>query len=181
MVLNHKANMIKAYFNDLSKDYIIDYVQEDKFYGTAGGLYLLRDKLNSTFILSNCDIIINDDIACAYKTHVKQQNMLTIICSMKDFTIPYGIVNTNKKGIVTSINEKPELDYLVNTGVYIIEPVFLDLLRDGEFAHITTLIKRCIECGHKVGVFPISGSAWLDMGQLDNMEEMLSKFNISNE
>ena len=42
LVVNHKKNMIKAYFNEIEKAYKVDYVDEDKPLGT-GGLSLLRE------------------------------------------------------------------------------------------------------------------------------------------
>ena len=61
LVVNHKKNMIKAYFNEIEKSYKVDYVDEDIPLGTGGGLSLLKGKINSTFILSNCDILIEED------------------------------------------------------------------------------------------------------------------------
>ena len=37
LVVNHKKNMIKAYFNEIEKDYKITYVDEEKPLGTGGG------------------------------------------------------------------------------------------------------------------------------------------------
>ncbi len=58
--VNYKSEIIKEYFNKLPK-YNIEYVQESKPLGTAGSLKILAAKINSTFFVSNCDIIINDD------------------------------------------------------------------------------------------------------------------------
>ena len=52
MILNYKANMIKAYMSDLEKNYDIDYVTENEFLGKAGGLKLLQGRINYTFFLS---------------------------------------------------------------------------------------------------------------------------------
>jgi NDP-sugar pyrophosphorylase family protein len=71
MILNYKANMIKAYMSELQKDYHIEFVQENEFLGTAGGLYLLKDKIKTPFFVSNCDILIDADLECVYKTHKK--------------------------------------------------------------------------------------------------------------
>ncbi|KAF0226211.1 MAG: nucleotidyl transferase [Erysipelotrichaceae bacterium] len=178
MILNHKANMIRAYFNDLKKDYSIDFVQEESFLGTAGGLYLLKDKLKSTFFMSNCDILINDDLACVYHTHVKDRNAITFVCSIKTIEIPYGVISTNDSGRLLSIDEKPKYSHFVNTGVYVIEPEVFKYLKEGEFIHITDLAIRCSNAGERVGVFPISENSWLDMGEFKNMEEMLKEFEI---
>jgi CBS domain-containing protein len=56
LVVNHKKNMIKAYLNEIEKSYKVDYIDEEKPLGTGGGLSLLKGKIHSTFILTNCDI-----------------------------------------------------------------------------------------------------------------------------
>ena len=38
MIVNYKRGMIKSYFADLEKDYTVDFIDEDVFMGTGGGL-----------------------------------------------------------------------------------------------------------------------------------------------
>ena len=178
MILNYKANMIKAYLNDLEKDYSIDYVTETEFLGTGGGLRLVKDMIKTTFFVSNCDTLINADLECIYKTHKKSRNKITFVCSMKDIIIPYGVVETSQDGGVVSLKEKPEFSMLVNTGLYMIEPEVLDDIGDGEFIHLPDLAKRYIEKGENVGVFPIPEKAWMDMGQFAEMENMKKELGI---
>ena len=120
MILNYKAGMIKAYMSDIPKNYKLEYVKEEVFLGTAGGLSLIKEKVKETFFMSNCDILINDDLECVYKTHKARKNKITFVCSMKDVVIPYGVVETNQEGYITNIQEKPNYSHLVNTGVYLI-------------------------------------------------------------
>ncbi len=178
MILNYKANMIKAYMSDLEKNYDIDYVTETEFLGTAGGLKLLQGKINSTFFLSNCDVLVDADYECIYKTHKAKGNKITFVCSMKDVVIPYGVVKTDDDGFITEMTEKPDFSFLINTGVYMIEPEVLDDLKDGEFIHLPDLAQRYIDKGEKVGVFPVSEKAWLDMGQFAEMENMVKSLGI---
>lgn len=57
--VNYKANVIKRYFDNLNNsEYNISYFQEDSPLGTAGSLTLLKGKINSTFWVSNCDILV---------------------------------------------------------------------------------------------------------------------------
>ena len=175
MILNHKSEMIKSYMNEIEKDYSVNFYKEKEFLGTAGGLLLLKEQIKSTFYLSNCDIIINDDLACAYKTYKMKKNAITFICSMKDIIIPYGVVQTDENGNILSMKEKPNYSQLVNTGVYVVEPYVINLIRENELIHMPELAKRCIDRGYKVGVFPIPESSWMDMGQFDEMKNMLQK------
>ena len=64
LILNHKRNMIKAYYNEADLPCRIHYVDEDRFLGTGGGLSLLRGKIGGTFFLSNCDCLLDADYTC---------------------------------------------------------------------------------------------------------------------
>ena len=178
MILNYKANMIKAYMSELERDYSIDFVKEDAFLGTAGGLKLIKDKVNTTFFVSNCDILVDVDLECIYKTHKAKKNKITFVCSMKDVVIPYGVVETDEDGMITNMKEKPGFSFLINTGLYMIEPEVLDDIEDGEYIHLPDLAQRYLEKGEKVGVFPISEKAWMDMGQFKEMENMMKNLGI---
>lgn len=178
MILNYKANMIKAYMSELERDYYIDFVKEDAFLGTAGGLKLIKDKVNTTFFVSNCDILVDADLECIYKTHKAKKNKITFVCSMKDVVIPYGVVETDEDGMITNMKEKPGFSFLINTGLYMIEPEVLDDIEDGEYIHLPDLAQRYLEKGEKVGVFPISEKAWMDMGQFKEMENMMKNLGI---
>ena len=59
--------MIKSYFAELTTDYSLDYVEEDKPLGTAGSLHLIKEKFEVPVIVSNCDILIQADYADIYK------------------------------------------------------------------------------------------------------------------
>lgn len=43
--------MIKSYFADLEKDYTVDFIDEDVFMGTGGGLCLLKGRMDSPIFL----------------------------------------------------------------------------------------------------------------------------------
>ena len=178
MILNYKANMIKAYMSDIEKEYDIDYVTESQFLGTGGGIKLLEDKIDTAFFLSNCDILVDADYDCIYQTHKKRGEKITIVCSMKNFIIPYGTIKTDLNGYITEMLEKPDFSYLINTGVYLIEPEVLKDIKPNEFIHMPDLAQRYIDKGEKVGVFPVPEQAWLDMGQLSEMENMIKKLGM---
>lgn len=172
MIVNYKRNMIKAYFNDMDHGYNIHFWDEESPLGTGGGLYLLKDCINDTFILTNCDILILDDVRKIIKHHKEEKNKVTMVCSLKNFTIPYGIVNFSEGGEISSFEEKPQLSFFTNTGYYILEPDVFDYIDQGEKIGMPDIIDRMRKNGLKVGVYPISENAWLDMGQFDSMESM---------
>jgi len=172
LVVNHKKNMIKAYFNEAMKAYTINYVDEDLPLGTGGGLSLLKGKIYSTFLLSNCDILIEEDYGKILGYHQRENNLITMVCSLKKIRIPYGVIEIGESGEIVKMQEKPEYSYFTNTGMYIIEPRVINELNDNQAIGFPDIIEKYKQLGEKIGVFPISENSWLDMGQLDGMEEM---------
>lgn len=179
IIVNHKKNMIKAYLNDIQKDYEVNFVDEDEPLGTGGGLSLLKNQISEPFFLSNCDILIESDYSKMYKHHIDQNNFITIICSLKVLKIPYGVVEVSDKGNIDKMEEKPEISFLVNTGMYIVDPRVINELEMHEKIHFTDIIEKYRKLGEKIGVYPISESSWMDMGQLDELDEM--KRRLDNE
>ncbi len=175
MSVNYKADTIKNYFDFINNpEYNLSYFQEDKPMGTAGSLRLLKDKINSTFFVSNCDILIEEDYANILDYHCNNKNELTVVAAVKTISIPYGTIITGENGLLESIEEKPTLSFKINTGLYILEPTLLDDIPD-EFFHITHLMEKLKAQGRRVGVYPISQNDWKDMG---DWKEYLKLINV---
>ncbi len=178
LIVNHKKNMIKAYFNEINKDYTVHYIDEDKPLGTGGGLSLLKGKINSTFILSNCDILIEEDYEKIYNFHKEEDNLITMVCSLKNIRIPYGVIEISEKGEIEEMKEKPVISFITNTGMYVVEPNVIDELENDTCIGFPEIIDKYRCAGYKIGVYPISEHAWLDMGQPEEMEEMRRRLNF---
>lgn len=172
MIVNYKKNLIKAFFMDSECNRNVEFVEEKEYLGTGGGLKLLKNMVSGTFFMSNCDVLIQEDYSNIIEYHKKEKNIITIVSAMKNVTIPYGTIETDEEGRATKLTEKPSYSFLTNTGLYIIEPRFLELIPEHTFIHITDVISNCINSNEKVGVYPISESSWMDMGQIEELEAM---------
>lgn len=173
--VNYKAGMIKNYFSYLNNDaYHITYFQEDKPMGTAGSLRLLKDSINSTFFVSNCDTLIDEDYASILEYHRNNHNELTVVAALKTYSIPYGTIKTGSDGILEGVDEKPTLTFKVNTGLYILEPTVFDDIPD-DFFHITHLMDKLHQEGRRVGIYPISQNDWTDMGDWDEYLKLVRR------
>lgn len=172
MIVNYKKNVIKAYFQDQDNPINIHFIEETEFLGTGGGLKLLKGRYPSTFFVSNCDILIEEDYGEILKFHKEQKNIVTMVCALKKIEIPYGTVEVTNGGKALRLNEKPQLSFTTNTGLYVLEPEFLEEIPDQTFIHITDVIQKCINQGKNIGVYSISEENWLDMGQEDELERM---------
>lgn len=178
LTLNFKANLIKAYFADLEPAYSVTFLEEARPLGTAGSLAMLRGTVDETFFVSNCDVLIDADYADILRFHRESGSAITLVASAKRFTIPYGVCEVGPGGKLAGISEKPGFDYLVSTGMYVLEPDVLDLVPDGEVYHITQLIEDCTAAGRTVSVYPVSEKSWMDMGQLDELQSMRARMGL---
>lgn len=173
VIVNYKKDMIKAYFNEMKeKSYTITFVDENIPLGTGGGLKLLQSYLHTDFILTNCDILIKSDFSDIIKQHSNKNNVVTMICSAKKFKIPYGIVELDKNENILEMKEKPTLNFLTNTGCYVVSSSVFDYIADNENIGFPDIIGRIKDADKKVGIYPIHQDAWLDMGQFDELNRM---------
>lgn len=168
--VNYKAELIEYYLKQQNLPFHLNYFKEEKPMGTAGSLSLLKDKIDETFFVSNCDILIDQDYAEVLNYHRENNNEITVIAALKSYPVAYGTIETGENGRLLSMVEKPELTFKVNSGMYILEPHLLKEIPANTFFHITQLIEKVNNRGGKVGVFPVSEKSWRDVG---NWEEYL--------
>jgi dTDP-glucose pyrophosphorylase/predicted transcriptional regulator len=173
--VNHKAKIIKSYFDELNPSYNLQYVHEEVPSGTAGALRNLIGIIDSTFFVSNCDIIISADYSDILNFHKSHNYDLTLIASLKHYSIPYGTCEVGDKGELIEIKEKPSFDFLVNTGMYILESDILNLIPKETSFHMTDLIESLKQSGKKVGVYPISEKSWIDTGEWEEYKNALNR------
>ncbi len=175
IIINYKRHLIKSYFRDTPLDVDLTFFEEDEFLGTAGGLRLLIGRYSEPFFMTNCDILIDDDYSKMMDYHKKNGNIITIVSAVVNLSLPYGVIIPNGDGCVSAIKEKPEISNIVNTGFYILDPEFLEMIPKNTFIHITDVIKKCIDQNKKVGMYPISGERWMDMGQMEELQIMAER------
>lgn len=174
MSVNYKADMMRYYLGQLEHQYNIEFFQEDKPLGTIGSVSLLKGKIATPFFVSNCDILIDQDYRDVYEYHQNNHNDLTIVTAVKSFKIPYGVIETGDDGLMTGLQEKPDITYMINTGVYLLNAECIDEIPEGEFFHITHLMEKIKQRGGRVGCFPVSENAWKDMGEWPEYLKMIN-------
>ncbi len=171
VTLHYKKELIKTFFKEYPLPYHIDWVEESESLGTAGGLRQLKDRFHEPFFVSNCDILLETDLKNILDWHNSEKAMLTLVGCHKEMVIPYGTLEM-KQGTLTAINEKPKLDFIINTGVYVMNPKVIDLISKNEHLDMNHLIKRVSDQG-KVTVYPLY-EGWLDLGQWHEYQESIN-------
>lgn len=79
-------------------------------------------------------------------------------------------------GAICKISEKPEFNYQVNTGIYVMESTVLGEIPRGKVYQMTDLLDRLMREGRRVGAYPVTENCWKDMGELNEMHKMLDAF-----
>ena len=172
--LNYKAEIIKLYFAENSDGFQISYVQEQEALGTAGALQLMGEQLCETFLVSNCDVILDINHEQLLQYHWKNRNSATIVGVVKNMQIPYGVMKM-KGGTLVEMTEKPDYSFVINSGVYVLEPELISLIPKNEPLNMPELLLKAKSLGHKVGVYPVS-SNWFDIGQWEEYQHTLDYF-----
>ncbi len=178
LLLNFKSEMIEAYFSGVEKNYKLNFVKENEFLGTAGGLLLLDDIDSDMFIVSNCDVIVKADFQQVIKLHKKQNASMTVLSSIQHHKIPYGVIKFKDKGEVTDIHEKPEYTVTINTGVYVLNKETLDFIPKNKYFDMTDLIKVLIDNNKRVVTYPVNGNEYIDIGQWDEYKQAVGKLQM---
>lgn len=171
VIVNYKKELIRTYFNEAENSYSIRWYDEIKPLGTGGGISLLKG-LDRTFFFINCDTLLLSDYDSILSFHRENGNAITMICAWKSFTIPYGVVDMGKNGAIEKMREKPELSFLTNTGMYIIEPEVIDDVPEDTSITLPEIVSLEMQKGRKVAAYPVAESEWLDMGQMSELEKM---------
>ncbi len=176
--VNYKSKVIKDYFGNGKKFGVkIDYVNEKKRMGTAGGLSLLKDKPSEAFFVINGDLLTNFDFDKLLDFHINNKSEATMCVTEYVINSPYGEVKLDNVK-VNSIEEKPKHKFFVNAGVYIFNPNCIKLIPK-KFFDMTSLFKKLISYNYKVVSFPIIES-WLDVGRMGDFQKANEQYKIKS-
>lgn len=173
--LNYKADLIEFYLKNQELPFELFFFREETPRGTVGSLSLLTNKIQQTFFISNCDILIEQDYSEILDYHSGNKNEITIVAALKHFPITYGIIESGENGILIELKEKPELTLKTNSGMYILEPHLLKEIPKNVAFNITELIDQIVKRNGKVGVFPVSEKAWKDIGDWTEYKQHINE------
>jgi dTDP-glucose pyrophosphorylase len=174
--VNYKADMIMEHFGDGEKwGAEIRYIHEDRPLGTAGALALLEGRPQLPLIVMNGDLLTRVNFNHLLDYHHQNQAAATMCVREYDIQVPYGVVRIDGNKI-KSIDEKPVHRFFVNAGIYVLDPSLIDLIPKGQPFDMTSLFEKILELPRKkLVVFPVR-EYWLDIGQIDDLNQANSDF-----
>ncbi len=171
VTLAYLPQKIRDYFgNGSSFGVNLHYFIEDSPLGTAGSVKNAEAFLDDTFVVISGDSLTDMDLCSAVKYHKEKHSSATLILTKVDVPLEYGVVITNKEGIVTGFLEKPSWGEVfsdtVNTGTYILEPKVLKYFDRGKkFDFSQDLFPLLLEKKDPLFGYVMSGY-WCDIGDL---------------
>jgi dTDP-glucose pyrophosphorylase/CBS domain-containing protein len=164
-----KPEKISDYFGDGSSFGVeLNYVNEDKPLGTGGALGLI-DTPTEPMLIINGDILTQIDFRAMLVYHQEHRAIMTVAVKQYDIIVPYGVIECEGPR-VCALKEKPQMHFLVNAGIYLIEPKVFELIPNGVHFNMTDLIQRLLDSNHSVVGFPVI-EYWLDIGQHADYEK----------
>ena len=166
---HYKPEKISDHFGDGSSFGVeLTYVNEDRPLGTGGALGLI-DAPNETTLVINGDVLTQVDFRAMLAYHREHRADMTVAVKQYDIKVPYGVIEC-AGAHVCALKEKPQMHFLVNAGIYLIEPKVYEFIPNGEHFNMTDLIQRLLDTNHTVVSFPII-EYWLDIGRFADYEK----------
>ena len=131
----------------------------------------LLKQINKNFFVINGDIVTNLNFKNMIAHHEQVNATVTMAIKKAGFKVPYGVV-LNKFGKVTSIEEKPIVNYNINCGIYIMSPsVVRDIKKTNEYLDMPNLLKKIIKAEGEVSAFSLYES-WHDVADLSDLKKV---------
>ena len=149
LVIGHLGHVVQDYFGDGSgispatgKPFgvNIEYVVETEPLGTAGALYLLKDKLTDDFLLLCGDVIFDIDVDRFYQFHKARGGVATLFTHPNSHPYDSGIIMADDAGRVTNWlhKEDPRRWYRnrVNAGLHFFSKKIFEQGQFGELKKV---------------------------------------------
>jgi NDP-sugar pyrophosphorylase family protein len=150
-------------------DLRITYTEEPEPLGTVGALSLLRQELDSTFLVINGDVLTDLNLNAFAAAHHQHGSALTIATMQRTVRMDFGVIE-DAAGTVVQFREKPNLSHVVSMGIYCMEPEVLDRIPSGVPFGFDDLMFCMLGRGSPVHTFLHRGF-WLDIGRFEDFQK----------
>jgi len=175
LTVGHLSELLRAFFQDGSQlGMHITYSSEKFPLGTAGPIALV-DGLDTTFLVTNGDVLTTLNLCELMRFHRENKAIATIAVHHREAKIDLGVIQWNGACEVKGYIEKPTYDYTVSMGIYVFEPDVLAYIPHEQYLDFPDLVKKLIAAGEKVVGYKFDGY-WEDLGRPDDYERASRDF-----
>ncbi|MEM1717718.1 MAG: sugar phosphate nucleotidyltransferase [Thermosphaera sp.] len=169
VTVSYLGDKIEKFFGDGGRYGVeIIYSFEEEPLGTAGGVKLLEEHLDDTFLVLSGDVLTDIDLTRLVKTHEERGALVTIALTRVDNPVAYGIALLDENGWIQRFLEKPGwgevFSDLVNTGTYVMDPEVFDYIPSNkEYDFSKDLFPHLLKKGEKIYGYRMK-EYWIDIG-----------------
>lgn len=169
LAVRYLGHIIEQHFGNGERWGIrIDYLREQAPLGTAGALGLLGSTPKLPLVVTNGDVLTDIRYGEMIDFHERHQAVATMAVRQHEWQHPFGVVRIQGVDIV-GFEEKPVHRTHVNAGIYVLEPMALHVLENGEHCDMPVLFERLQAHGRRTIAYPMH-EPWLDVGRPDDLE-----------
>lgn len=173
LAVNYFASVIEDYFGDGAQwGCSIKYLREAPALplGTAGALSLLAPDTMSDHVpllVLNGDLVTNFSVDELLSNHEKSGCLTTVAVREFQYEVPYGVAEVDGQRL-TALAEKPVMSWIINAGIYVLQPAIVRRVPANSSFAITDLIGGCLGRGEPVNIW-YSGGDWDDVGRIGDL------------
>jgi NDP-sugar pyrophosphorylase family protein len=175
LAVGHKASFIKQVVSEIEGLPLqIEYLEERQPKGTAGFLFDLKPS-GSKILVMNGDLLTDLDLKTTYNAHDEQKYAASVVCVTRKDKIDYGVLIADKFGNLAEYLEKPESEYLVSSGIYILSTTDVETLKSKNFLTMPEALEEFIKNGRKVSL-STPDIYWMDLGRPEDYHQAVDDF-----
>jgi len=117
----------------------------------------------------NGDILCTLDFRRFYDFATSKEADLCV--AIKKIITPFAFGSILYDGdYVTGIEEKPDIEHEILTGIYVMKPTIFDLIPDDTYYGMDMLIRAMLDANRPIAKYEMR-DIWLDIGQLPDYEK----------
>lgn len=177
----YHGQQIEEYFGDGSDFGVgIQYARAKRPLGTGGQLKTAEDFVHDTFLTLNGDILVDVNVQDLIRFHAEKSPTATIAIRHYSLPVRYGVVQLDETQRITRWEEKPELKFQVNVGLYVFEPKIFKFIPKGQSTSLEReVFPTLIKAGERVEGY-LADTEYFDISDLESLEKVdrlfLAKF-----
>jgi dTDP-glucose pyrophosphorylase len=175
--VHHMADQIEQFIKIRNNKANIEILYENKPLGTIGALSLMPENISWPLLVINSDLITDLKFKSIIAFHKDNKNDMSIVSSTYENQIPFGIIESNAKGLINKVKEKPIYSYPILAGVYCINKNIKKFVKYYKPKDITDLINDVIKNKKRVQIFPMY-EYWRDIGRPTDLKEVKNNIDI---
>lgn len=168
ITVNHLAELLMAFFGNGEKLGLnIKYSREELPLGTAAPLSLIEN-LDENFLVMNGDVLTTLNYGQLFDYHIMNKSDFTISTYKKHIKIDLGVIEMDGDKF-SNYKEKPEYDFDVSMGIYVVNRNMLSEIPNNEYMDMPDFILKLNDKNKNVNCYT-GDYHWLDIGRIEDYE-----------